>query len=385
MDTELHSACYGFLSSLAEHLPYMLSTHVDKILEFSNLSAEVVLDDEAKQSRISCLQFFAKQLAPKDIFTSYQKNWAHAAEAGYNAMTEYLNILGIAIDKHTKANISKNSSTLATIITQVMDLRRQKTANSDVGENELRQIETVEVELYEKALKMIYKLNDASFRPIFTQIMEWTQAGLSKSDETGLRARQYTVFGFLETFFDTLKSIVTNYFAYVIDDAVSIIEKVNPKYASQKPLWSRVLSTLAKSFEHDQDEFWQSPGRFNTILPILTSQFNHASTVDIQPYLIPTLVELAVASDSQAHQKELNSALMKCLKSEQKAIRLAAVKTQQALTDRLGEEWLSMLHEMLPRISELQEDDDEEVERETHRWIVKIESVLGESLDSMLQ
>lgn len=87
VDTELHSACYGFLSSLAEHLPYMLSTHVDKILEFSNLSAEVVLDDEAKQSRISCLQFFAKQLAPKDIFTSYQKNWAHAAEAGYNVST----------------------------------------------------------------------------------------------------------------------------------------------------------------------------------------------------------------------------------------------------------------------------------------------------------
>jgi U3 small nucleolar RNA-associated protein 10 len=55
------------------------------------------------------------------------------------------------------------------------------------------------------------------------------------------------------------------------------------------------------------------------------------------------------------------------------------------LTDRLGEEWLSMLHEMLPRISELQEDDDEVVERETHRWIVKIEGVLGESLDSMLQ
>jgi U3 small nucleolar RNA-associated protein 10 len=51
----------------------------------------------------------------------------------------------------------------------------------------------------------------------------------------------------------------------------------------------------------------------------------------------------------------------------------------------LGEEWLSMLPEMLPFISELQEDDDEVVEKETHRWIVKIEGVLGESLDSMLQ
>ena len=66
-------------------------------------------------------------------------------------------------------------------------------------------------------------------------------------------------------------------------------------------------------------------------------------------------------------------------------MRLAAVKCQQALTDRLGEEWLTMLHEMLPRISELQDDDDQVVETETHRWIVKIEGVLGESLDAMLQ
>jgi len=73
------------------------------------------------------------------------------------------------------------------------------------------------------------------------------------------------------------------------------------------------------------------------------------------------------------------------MRSENASIRLAAVQCEQALTDRLGEEWLSMLPEMLPFISELQEDDDEVVERETLRWIVKIEGVLGESLDSMLQ
>ena len=40
---------------------------------------------------------------------------------------------------------------------------------------------------------------------------------------------------------------------------------------------------------------------------------------------------------------------------------------------------------MLPFISELQEDDDETVERETLGWIRKIEDVLGESLTPMLQ
>lgn len=84
VDDELHSACYGFISSLAEHLPYMLSTYLDKILEVSNRSAEAGLDDEANESRTSCLEFLAKKLDAKDIFTSLDRNWEKAMEAGFS-------------------------------------------------------------------------------------------------------------------------------------------------------------------------------------------------------------------------------------------------------------------------------------------------------------
>jgi U3 small nucleolar RNA-associated protein 10 len=157
------------------------------------------------------------------------------------------------------------------------------------------------------------------------------------------------------------------------------------KEDADRQLWGRVLSTLSKCFEYDQDDFWQAPSHFGSIAPVLLEQFLHAPHFDVEADLVPAIVELAAAADSQTHQKELNSGLLKHLRSEQAGVRLAAVKCEQAVTDRLGEEWLSMLHEMLPRISELQDDDDEVVERETHRWIVKIEEVLGESLDAMLQ
>lgn len=119
------------------------------------------------------------------------------------------------------------------------------------------------------------------------------------------------------------------------------------------------------------------------------------------------MTELAATVDSSEQQKEINSAILMHFRSDDAAVRLAAVKCEEALTDRLGADWLSLLPEMLPFISELQEDDvsappdgiqspandanagameqDEDVERETHRWIVKIEGMLGESLDSMLQ
>ncbi|XEU96489.1 hypothetical protein FSHL1_001774 [Fusarium sambucinum] len=384
-DEELHVASYGFISALAQHLPYMLSTYLDRILEVSNKSAEIDLEDNSRESRVDCLHFLAKQLEAKEIFSALDRNWESAKSTGFSAVAEFLDVLGLAIDKHPKSSISKNATLLLSIVTKVFDLRRQERAKGEFSEQDLLRLSALDASANDKALKMIYKLNDAAFRPVFVQIIEWSNSGLPKSDRLGRSLRQFSVYGFLEAFFGTLKSIVTNYATYIVEDAVKILTSVDLKNPEERQLWTRVLQTLGNCFEHDQDDFWQAPAHFSAVGPVLMDQFTHAGMVEVMDDLIPTTVELASAADSQAHQKELNSALLKRLRSESAAVRLAAVKCEQALTDRLGEEWLSMLHEMLPRISELQEDDDEVVERETHRWIVKIEGVLGESLDAMLQ
>ena len=117
----------------------------------------------------------------------------------------------------------------------------------------------------------------------------------------------------------------------------------------------------------------------------LISQIGYAAQVPITANVIPAISELAVASDSATQHKEMNGAILKYMRSDVASIRLAAVRCERALTDRLGEEWLTLLPEMLPFISELQEDDDETVEKETLRWISRIEEILGESLNPMLQ
>jgi U3 small nucleolar RNA-associated protein 10 len=243
----------------------------------------------------------------------------------------------------------------------------------------------IEAQVNEVAIKMIYKFNDATFRPIFSNLVEWASISLPKNDKDGRNLRLQSVYSFMAVFFDNLKSIVTSYVTYLLDSAVEILKTVNPKDNASRELWSSVLRTLVNCFEHDQDDFWQSPSHFSVIAPVLCAQFTNAAALPLVQELIPAIVELAAAADSSEHHKELNGAILKHMRSETASIRLAAVKCEQELTDRLGEEWLSMLPEMLPFISELQEDDDEVVEKETHRWIVKIEGVLGESLDSMLQ
>ncbi|KAI0118669.1 armadillo-type protein [Nemania sp. FL0031] len=383
--SELHNASYAFMTALAQYLPYMLTgSYLEQILAVSSASARSRMGGESNDARIQCLQFIAKQAEAKTMFLALEKGLSTYADAGHTAMREYLNILGIAIDKHSKADISRNVTTLSSIFLNALDLRRLLHSQSNVDSEFIRHIGQVEEIVNSVALRMVYKLNDATFRPIFSQLMEWSTA-VPKKETSGRNFRLLSVYGFLLAFFSNLKSIVTSYATYVVESTVSVIKEANLSSTEERELWRKALQVLAQCFEHDQDEFWQAPAHFSAVAPVLISQFAHALSVDLTKDLIPAITELAATADSQEHQKELNTSLLKSLRSEHAQVRLAVVKCQQALTDKLGEEWLSMLPEMLPYISELQEDDDEDVERETNRWIVGIETVLGESLDQMLQ
>ncbi|KAI0415782.1 armadillo-type protein [Xylaria grammica] len=382
---ELHNAAYAFITALAQYLPYMLSgSYLGQILAVSSASARSRMGGESNDARLQCLQFIAKQVEAKTMFVALEKSLSTYADAGHTAMREYLNVLGIAIDKHSKTDISKNVTILSSIFLNALDLRRQLHSQSNVDNEFVRHVGQIEEIVNNVALRMVYKLNDAAFRPIFSQLMEWSTA-VSKKERLGKNLRLLSVYSFLLAFFSNLKSIVTSYATYVVEGAADILKTANPTHAVECELWRKALQVLAQCFEHDQDEFWQAPAHFGAVAPVLVSQFTYAPSVDLTKDLIPAIVELAATADSQEHQKELNSSLLKNLRSGHAPIRLAVVRCQQALTDKLGEEWLSMLPEMLPYISELQEDDDEDVERETNRWIVGIETVLGESLDAMLQ
>ncbi|KAK0661167.1 hypothetical protein QBC41DRAFT_350774 [Cercophora samala] len=385
-NTELHNASYAFIAALAQHIPYMISgATLDRLLACSNLSAVSDLDAESARNRSHCLQLLAKLVDPKVLYTALCKDWTFAANCGFAAITEFLDILGLALDKHARTVVTKHVYTLFDIFTQTLDLRRMVATGEIKIELSVEQLEKIDNLIIQTALKMIYKLHDGTFRPVFSKLVEWGWSGLPKSDVSGRTLRLVSLYTFLDAFFEALKSIITNYGTYIIDSAGSILSATDFADDNQKLLWQRVVRTLTTCFKHDQDGFWQAPSHYNAVAPVLVEQFLHAASFDATEELIPAVVELAAAVDSQEHRKELNTSLLKHLESPAVAVRLAVIKCQQGLTERLEEEWLRGLAEMLPRISELQDDEDEGVERENARWIVGIEEKLGESLDSMLQ
>ena len=66
-------------------------------------------------------------------------------------------------------------------------------------------------------------------------------------------------------------------------------------------------------------------------------------------------------------------------------VRAAAVRTLIAYATLSGGEFLSLLPETLPFVSELMEDDSQEVEALSHTLIRKLEDLSGESLQEYLK
>jgi U3 small nucleolar RNA-associated protein 10 len=294
----------------------------------------------------------------------------------------HLSILDSTVEKVSKAAAVRLSSNINALCLLVMDLRRMKASDPLYSDADILDAETT---LNEIMIKMIYKLNDKCFRPIFARMVEWSNDDSVMDTGAGKSARQTALFGFTEHFFETLKSIVTSYSGFIVEGVTEVLQGAGPTKTESALLWNRAISTLTASFEHDQDEFWQSPARFGSVVLAVTEQLDRGIDPELASKAISCVSALATAADSPDNMKVINTAILERFRHRDQAIRLTAVKCEQALTESLGEEWLGLLPEMLPFISEAMEDDDDQVETETRRWVGQIEEILGESLDPMLQ
>lgn len=253
-DSRLHDAVYTLFSALFVHLPFMITAaHLDKILMLSFKSTNADLEDTSEESRLETLRLMASR--KMDLATTLgaiDRNWQHAVEAGPTATNEVLEVLSLAVEKNAKSVVVKNVSTLSKIIFNAFDLRREQTAFGERAKFDAAALDVAESALNDVTIKMIYKLNDSTFRPLFLKFVEWATTGVAKKDEQTQISRLTTFYKFLQVFFGSLQSIVTGYSSYILENVVEVLGTVGPSKVTQA-LWLAILQTLRKSFEHDQD------------------------------------------------------------------------------------------------------------------------------------
>lgn len=211
-NSKLHDAVFSLISALFIQVPFMISgDHLDNILRLSFESATSDLSEESNENRRESLRLLARKVDVKESFGAVERSWSVAVAAGPAAANEALEVVSTAIEKHPKAATLKNVNILAGLLQKALDLRREQLVSGSVPRYDTHDLERVEETVNEVAIKMIYKLNDTTFRPLFVKLTEWATNGLPKKDSLGRTMRLTAFYKFLQHFFGTLKVCIKWY------------------------------------------------------------------------------------------------------------------------------------------------------------------------------
>lgn len=113
-------------------------------------------------------------------------------------------MFNVWVEKHSKSITVKHAETLADIVLEAYDLRKVQGLgeSNNYTSDDVKEVEDI---LNDITIKIILKLNDSVFRPIFVRFIEWATVDLRGKEKNGRIFRSITIFRLLEKFFDTLK------------------------------------------------------------------------------------------------------------------------------------------------------------------------------------
>jgi U3 small nucleolar RNA-associated protein 10 len=203
-DTTLHRASFALINSITEHLPFILSGDLlDNAFRLAQMSTAVELD-ESDDSRDQFYRTVARKIGASEVFSLLQRNYSWAKMQSHSAMLDYYNLAKYVVELHSKKEVLKNSNTLFQFIGEAFELRSFSVASDKEIRIAPQEAENLEIMAIDIALAAVLKINDATFRPFFIQLVEWASwksTGTSRSS----MSKAITLFQFLKALLAHLK------------------------------------------------------------------------------------------------------------------------------------------------------------------------------------
>ncbi|KAI9255682.1 hypothetical protein BDA99DRAFT_562196 [Phascolomyces articulosus] len=389
----LRLAIVGCLETVVTELPHFMSPYISKMLSGLLDSAIYEHDDEDPQMVLvenkvtEVLATMAIKIPPRVLLNPVFACYESAMTQGKKSALAVVSMISDTI--HTMSNdvMVSHYKQIFKFFLLGFDIRRQY--GDKFNELEIDELERAMINVF---LNLVMKLNETLFKPLYLKVVDWATVELANEDEEeqneDLEKRVLFFYKLLDALFDRLKSIVTPYFGYVIDDVIGRLQQYTSGEAVPNTLWNYIMLALRKSFQYDNDNLWNA-SKFDKILDPVVDQMmvmgenespdqylNRMST-----YLVPLLGQMAQTVANDTLWKPMNYKVLMKTREDVPEIRLAALKCLEEFYVRMGEEWLLFLAESISFLAELMEDDDRRVEKLVQQVNSQIELHLGESLD----
>jgi U3 small nucleolar RNA-associated protein 10 len=367
---------FGLIAGMIKRIPAFMTSSLKRTFEFVFLSS--VSADLRRSLLTTCIEV----MEPRDVITAYISTWKYAVESNFDSVGLFLETLDMTIDATQKKVVSGQADSIVSLLLEAFT---SVAYDTKYDSNTLNRITNL---INSTGVKIVMKLNDKTFRPLFIRMVRWAvESEIAYNSKA--TAKLVVFFKFVVKLLQSLKSIITNYYGYLLDPVCDILDRYASgqlgSTADEASVRRSILTSLNVSFQNDNEEFWQSQARFDKVCSALISQIPTAGK-DAGMLLVKTIVSLAELCPSQDHHKAINDGLIKYMHAGNSSNeKIWSIKILHGLYSNLGEEWVSLLPQLVPLIAELLEDDDEAVELEVRRKLVPVvEDVLGESLDRYL-
>lgn len=249
------------------------------------------------------------------------------------------------------------------------------------------------------------KLTENELKTLLVRIIEWRSASPDITEGILRSSSTYCVFN---TLLLKLKNLSYPYIPYIWETLVRDFSNFNvPSNITKKRkrsfedlsnattfilLNTRLCAVTRQCSDYSLSEFMDEI-HFGEISPKILELCLRRNLFEddksylqyVQENISPTINKLFVRVNQDILWKPLNHQILLMTRNEIPSIKIAAISVLRNLFEEIGVDYLQLLPECLPFISELMEDDDKNVITAVNKAISCIEEVSGESFDSILQ
>uniref|UniRef100_A0A8C3U5N9 HEAT repeat-containing protein 1 n=1 Tax=Catharus ustulatus TaxID=91951 RepID=A0A8C3U5N9_CATUS len=380
------------LLKVAETLPHFLSPYLlECLLQVVRLEKIVAEFGPSSQIsvRVSTLKtILATRLAPRILLPAYLSCLCIALLLFWqNCLGPLMNILKEHIAGMEKEHLISHQPELTAFFMKVLDFRTEH------AEDDLEEVGKIEAYIIDCLISMVMKLSEASFRPLFFKLFDW-----SKTEAT-LRDRLLTFHRIADCIADKLKGLFTLFAGHLVKPFAETLNQVNISKTDEAffdsdnntekscLLLQFTVDCLHKLFLFDTQKFL-SKERAETLMQPLVDQLENVLGGDekfqerVTAHLIPCIAQFSVAMADDSLWKPLNYQILLKTRHNSPKVRFAALLALIEVAQKLKENYLVLLPESIPFLAELMEDECEEVEQQCQKTIQQLEVILGEPLQS---
>ncbi|GAV00112.1 hypothetical protein RvY_11006 [Ramazzottius varieornatus] len=230
----------------------------------------------------------------------------------------------------------------------------------------------IQSEAMEALTILALRMPEGNFRSLFMKMYQWA------TQDAANTARLLTFYQAVNKLTEALKHLFTIFAATVISHSVSLMNKsenVNDE------LLISIFDVLGKFFKYDSGGYFNSD-QFDLLMQPLVDQLENfdesGSYRRRMEHLIPTVVAFVACLNDDSLWKPLHYQVCLKTRNDEAEVRVAALKTIEALAENLGEAYGNLLPEAVTFLVELSAEDDDMVEAQCARTKLTLEKAIGD-------